>query len=523
MSRRTALTLAFVGLAALVLAATALGACGDSEDPPASVDAVPGRTVTTAPAVDVGPGESSSTTTEVVVVPDEPDEPDDPIEAGGLNWRRADLTAAGYSAMRIAETDDGFLALGYKIEEGEITTWSSQDGRSWTRTATDTEALLPGEFIMEVVATPSGFIATGGEAEWWWGEGPVDRLWTSQDGATWTRRDFDLADVARPNPYVTREGTVQGIASGPGEAVLVGSSMIDLDHQAILDEIAPGTRASDELMIGIGENPPGTPSVEYLIDDGWVRMTFEEMGLPAGFLEKLGSQTAGVWRSPDGATWTPCPDATEWDIAEHALKPVAGPKGYLIDGGEMLYMSPNAEIWTEIPAETAFGIPTRIYEGHVTGWSDGWGAIVEAGMVPREGPVEGTDFMTEVRAVWTSPDGVAWGESMVPTSMLLSEHRANLEALHGGELGLFARISPETDEGDDPSRGMFETELWWSSDAVTWDPIQVGPLFGNDRIVWDLTIGTDRVVALVADWSGWQDSEEAAAPAPLELWVATPG
>lgn len=514
MSRCTALTLAFIGLAALVVAATALAACGGSEDPIDAVDAAPGRTVTTTTAG--APGESDST----IEAPPVSSEPGDAIEVGGMKWLRADLTAVGYDGMRIAETDNGFLALGYKIDEGEIAAWSSVDGQKWNEISTDTEALQPGEFIMEVVATPAGYLATGGEAEWWWGEGPVDRLWTSADGVTWVRHDFDLADIARPNPYVTGEGTVLGVVAGPAEIVLAGISVLDLDHQAILDELAPGTDAAGEIMMGVGIlEPSGQAGVEYAVDGGWVRMTFEEMGLPAGFHDKLGTQAVGVWHSPDGVSWTPCSEAAEWDIQEYGPTLAGGPNGYFIDGGGILYLSPDAEIWTEFPAETAFGIPTGVYEGHVTSWHGGWAAIVEAGMVPREGPVEGTDFFTEQKAILTSADGTAWAESVIPTSMLLSEERASLESLFGGELGLFARLSPDNEDWE-PSRGLYETELWWSSDAVTWDPIQVGPLFGSNRIVWDLTISTDRAVALIADWTGWQDAEEGSS-APLELWVAT--
>jgi hypothetical protein len=184
----------------------------------------------------------------------------------------------------------------------------------------------------------------------------------------------------------------------------------------------------------------------------------------------------------------------------------------------MLYLSPDAENWSEIPAEAAFGTPTTISSGHVTGWTNGWAAIVGAGVVPREGPVEGTDFYTEVNAILTSTDGTTWSQSVVPTSMLLSEGRAMLESLHGGEFGLFALLSPESEEAD-----MSTAELWWSTDAVTWDPIQLGTILGDGRVLWDLTISTDRVVVLSADWSGWQDTDETEtdAPAPLEIWVAT--
>jgi hypothetical protein len=502
MSKRIALSLALIGLAALVVAATVISACSDSETPPKAGDATPDEPITTIEAGSVAP-----------------DEPITTIEAGGLEWRRADLTAVGYDAMRIVEAEDGFLALGYKIDEGEITTWSSEDGQKWTEVSTDTEALQPGEFIMEVVATPGGYLATGGEAEWWWGEGPVDRMWTSEDGATWTRHDFDQADVAQPSPYVTGEGTIQGIVAGAGEIVLVGTSVLDLNHQAILDEIAPGTDASDEMMTGIGIlEPSGKAGVEYAIDGDWVRMTFEEMGLSDEFVDKVGSQTIGVWHSPDGSSWMPCPEATEWKVEEYAPSLVAGPNGYFVDGGDMLYVSPDAENWSEIPAEAAFGTPTTITSGHVTGWKHGWAAIVGAGVVPREGPVEGTDFYTEVNAILTSTDGTAWAQSVVPTSMLLSEEQASLESLCGGEFGLFALLSPESDEPD-----LSGAELWWSADAVTWDPIQVGTTFGTDRVVWDLTISTDRVVVLAADWTGWQDAGETEEdiPAPLEIWLAT--
>ncbi len=80
------------------------------------------------------------------------------------------------------------------------------------------QVLPPGEFVMEVVATPGGYLATGGEAEWSWGDGPVDRMWESKDGATWTRRDFDLADVARPNPYVREKGLSRGSQRGPARS-----------------------------------------------------------------------------------------------------------------------------------------------------------------------------------------------------------------------------------------------------------------------------------------------------------------
>ncbi len=135
---------------------------------------------------------------------------------------------------------------------------------------------------------------------------------------------------------------------------MIGQSVADLDHQAILNEIAPGTNADDEIMIGVGiMEPSGKAGVEYAIGGGWVRMTFEEMGQPPGFVDKLGTQTLGVWHSGDGSAWTPCPEASDWNIQEYGPTLVAGPGGYLVDGGDMLFLSRDAEAWMEIPTESA--------------------------------------------------------------------------------------------------------------------------------------------------------------------------
>ena len=124
-SRRNAFTLALIRLAALVVAATVIVACDDSEGPTGDILADP--SVTTLEAGDVATTEAATTTTESATTTGvgdvATDDPPPGIEVGGLTWRRADLTAVGFDGVRIAETSDGFFALGYKIDEGEVTTW----------------------------------------------------------------------------------------------------------------------------------------------------------------------------------------------------------------------------------------------------------------------------------------------------------------------------------------------------------------------------------------------------------------
>lgn len=112
--------------------------------------------------------------------------------------------AEGWNFRRVAVLDGRFVAPGFigsPLEPQEAAVWTSVDGASWTRT------VLDGELATSVAPLPDGRLLMVGEAE-----GAV-RAWISSDGDAWEPMTVE-ADCCIVNLAATPTGVV-GVGFGP--------------------------------------------------------------------------------------------------------------------------------------------------------------------------------------------------------------------------------------------------------------------------------------------------------------------
>jgi hypothetical protein len=114
--------------------------------------------------------------------------------------------------------DAEFVAVGYagSPDDADAAVWTSPDGATWTRATPDT-AVFGGSSRQEmlgVVVTADGVVAVGFDDSGGDGDAAV---WTSPDGATWSRVAHDEETFGGPN----NQG-MGGVIVMPGGLVAVG-------------------------------------------------------------------------------------------------------------------------------------------------------------------------------------------------------------------------------------------------------------------------------------------------------------
>jgi hypothetical protein len=134
----------------------------------------------------------------------------------GLSWHRASDEPALHDGLMNSVTagPDGFVAVGSDVRSVRAIAWSTSDGLTWAQ-APDAPALdnfgLKVE-MRDVTWTGEGFLAGG---HYLFGtQFPAGALWTSPDGIAWARA---------PDAAALSQGKIQGVSSGDGRLVAVGS------------------------------------------------------------------------------------------------------------------------------------------------------------------------------------------------------------------------------------------------------------------------------------------------------------
>ncbi len=275
----------------------------------------------------------------------------------------------------------------------------------WSRVRHD-EAVFGGDgpqWMFSVTATQSGLVAVGRE-------GPRDGIvgdmypsadidaavWTSADGASWTRIPHD--DAVFGGKYTQQINSVT--AGGPG-LVAVGFDRSGGDGDGAVWTSVDGVTWSrvphDEAVLGgfgiqnMGKVTAGGPGLVAVGWDGSV----------------VGAEAA-VWTSVDGVTWSRVPhdEAVFGGPTSFMNDVTVGGPGLVAVGGEGRRLEEDAVVWTSVDGLIWSRVPhddvvfggdrTQVMESVVaveTGlWAVGW-----------EGPGGG-----ERAVVWASVDGVAW-------------------------------------------------------------------------------------------------------------------
>jgi hypothetical protein len=303
-----------------------------------------------------------------------------------------------------------------------------------------------GSGIGMVMGSGSGLVAVGGS-------GGSAAVWTSVDGATWSRA-VDVDNASPPGYHRWMSGVAVG---GPG-FVAVGVQ-------------APARRnVSGELVYG---DAAVWTSVDGLV---WDRVPHDEEVFGSATLrqvaaggrglvavgEDLQHGTVGVWVSDNGLAWRRAPVDKSVFAEAGVEKVVAGGPGFVAVGhtesqysrdeepdqepDAVVWFSPDGMSWSRVPhVDSVFGGqgPEFINDVIVGG----------PGLVA----VGGSD---QSAAVWTSVDGVAWmrvphDESIFGFS---TEH-----PWAGGEMAGLAVVDQQL-----VAVSGWDGSLWTSNDGVTW-------------------------------------------------------
>jgi hypothetical protein len=407
--RRSAAPRRRVGLAGVLVVAATMVGCQAVPGQPGATPLQTGTTGPTAIATEAtGP---VATATEVAVPTDTPVETDTagpsvsalPTVAGrALRWSSVSLPA-----KLVATTDSpfqnalfgwsrGYLAFHENVNSGAAVPWVSADGRQWQQgKSLDMTGIGQGAQVEEVVEGPAGLLALGrapGCVDDGYGcvPEPATALWTSADGASWTRVDLRKAfggaavgDVsAGPKGYMAVSRSSDSSTASPAVWLSAdGQSWraVALAPATFEDAyLARGTVLGDGFLVagrigslegwGGGDFPATTPAIWWSADGSdWSRVTLDDAATAPEAEAAVTTIAPGrlvadvarwdcscspdgddqAWTSSDGHTWkaagTEFPSSSVVLSDGHqALEVVTS------DGGLAVAMSPDGFEWAQV-------------------------------------------------------------------------------------------------------------------------------------------------------------------------------
>jgi hypothetical protein len=276
----------------------------------------------------------------------------------GRSWTRQPDSAAFVSkrafweegVRNLIRTESGFIAVGTESQEdasqADAAAWLSPDGVMWTR-ATVKDRI--GRTMDQVVAATGGLVALGEAAyDFHAGFGAGTAIWTSRDGRAWTR----VADTVGP-PHGTR---LQSVVSRPGG--FLATSTFELDEAQAGTPRPPPTAGIWTSNDAIHWQPiSGTP----LGLNDLIRTDGGYLAVGSGVADH--SAHAIAWCSTDGRTWTsailPPPADLPTGARPYVERVVSGPTGFLAFGerddtfAEIGWSSPDGVTWTAVDLDPA--------------------------------------------------------------------------------------------------------------------------------------------------------------------------
>ncbi|MDQ2688944.1 MAG: hypothetical protein M3Y29_01540 [Chloroflexota bacterium] len=272
--------------------------------------------------------------------------------------------------------------------------------------------------VVSIVPGGDGFVAIGFDG------GFGSFLWTSADGRAWrdvTPAGFESFGIAS---VVEHDGMLIGVGRG---------NTIDVDA-----EEAAVYLSEDGLewrKVETAEQLVGQMIDVVSTDDG----LYAVGGVP-------GADSAGIWHSTDGETWTRTGGDFEhsfmWAIAEGGPGLVAVGWRRNPDPSAAVWTSPDGVEWTMSPDPEGF----ELFEGtDVLTTDDGTLVMV------------GSSFTGQGGQMWFSEDGVDW----------------ELAEVAGGLEGRYARTAVRTPAGIIAVGGSEEmaASAWISTDGRSWEPL----------------------------------------------------
>ncbi len=267
--------------------------------------------------------------------------------ATGIAWTQVATTVdggiltEGDTVMGAIAFNGGYVMVGNGGQGDHAVWWSSSDGTTWQRH--DSDPAFSGSLLNWVLPIPDGLliVGTSNQADDQCAGGVFGcnvvfplRMWTSPDGATWTRQpDADLAVFGRAG--------LNAVAAGPGGLVAFGArapaegdvtplvwtstdgrawTAAPEFYTAFPTAIVDDVTATATRFVAVGRpDDPGGPSgkgAAWYSPDGrtWQAATGEPplelaraLGIAGGAiaLGDAAAENASLWGTTDGTGWTP--------------------------------------------------------------------------------------------------------------------------------------------------------------------------------------------------------------------------
>jgi hypothetical protein len=273
----------------------------------------------------------------------------------------AALPTAPAGITNVFAWSGGYLAIAQADPNVAQTAWLSRDGRAWTELPTSTLGL-------DSVKSPDGISVTAGSA---CGNGLVvstqdtagnNAVWSSADGATWTR----VALSGAPLQFAaTAAGTIVVTTTGSGTAGTTSTLSYSADCQTWTKVTLPGQSGASANVVaafnggfvaagGVGpiDGGPTTEPLAWWSSDGqhWTAATVPRtpgwafnylFAGPSGLLAETTDPgvtpgTTKLWTSTDGRSWTARPTTLDPLGVQSTGEGVGDPNGGFAGDGSRL-------------------------------------------------------------------------------------------------------------------------------------------------------------------------------------------
>lgn len=401
----------------------------------------------------------------------------------GLNWNQ-EVAEAPFSARHwqqvITFNNKLWLVGGYDGNNFKNDIWSSTDGINWSLVTASAAFVADRRTV-----TGNGFGSILGPDQmftldnklWlfrpWMNVNTPEELWSSNDGATWEKFDWNRQ---------TASDALKNI---------IGFNVVTHNNQLIYaseDTRRPMTFSS--LVGGLKRNLL-TPFADFPARGSIQAVSFDDNLLMIG-----GSYENDVWSSTDGATWKERTSNERFPDYWQSASVVTFKNRVWFIGGAQVWSSIDGNSWKQETQDAGF--PAR----------DDQQVVEHNGQLWLYG---GSDGATVLNDIWSSSDGINWSRKI---------ENAPFPARKGSSLAAYKnRLWLIGGRGYDKSYN----DVWSSSDGINWiqettnagfSPRESASVFSFNNQLF-LTAGTDGVLKndiwRSVDGVNWELQKESAA------------
>jgi parallel beta-helix repeat protein len=347
----------------------------------------------------------------------------------GVTWTQANASAAfpprnGHTSVVF---NNQMWVIGGENDTGYFNdVWSSSDGVTWTQ-ATASAAFSARTGHTSVVFNNQLWVI-GGYGNVGEGAAPLNDVWSSSDGVTWTQVTDSAAFLPRDSHTSVVFNNQMWVIGGYGN---VGEGGAPLNDVWSSSNGVTWTQA--------------TSSAAFPPRDSHTSVDFNnQMWVIGGYRY---SDTNDVWSSSDGVTWTQATASAIFSARTGHTSVVFNNQMWVIGGYDVngetndVWSSSDGVTWTRKTAMAGF--PPR--NGHTS--------VVFNGKIWVIGGENDTAYFNDV---WSSSDGVTWTQAT--DSAAFSARAYHTSVVFNGKMWVIGGYNVSGDTND----------VWSSSDGVTW-------------------------------------------------------